>query len=389
MVRIRSFRPQRRRGSILVLSALLMVLMLAMIAFAVDVGFLQVARTQLQQSADAAALAATLELVDSEGLGGSPNLTDETASARAIAVEYAAANRVVTSPPTVDPNDGNVTTGDVVIGYLQDPSDPTQTMDFSDPHRANAVQVRVQRTADANGEVHLFFGRIFGQTSQSVTATATAAILTNFSGFQAPADGSNLGILPFALDEDTWNDMISGGGTDSWSWDPEHNQISPGSDGIREVNLYPQGTGSPGNRGTVDIGSSNNSTNDIARQIVHGVNASDLAHMPGGKVALNGDGELNLNGDTGISAGIKDELASIKGKPRVIPIFREVTGNGNNAQYLIVKFVGVRVLDVKLTGAMSSKRVMVQPANVKMEGGIPGGDAQTSSFVYSPVWLVR
>lgn len=155
------------------------------------------------------------------------------------------------------------------------------------------------------------------------------------------------------------------------------------------VSEYPQGTGSPGNRGTVDIGSTNNSTSDIARQIIHGVNSQDLAQLPNGQLALNESGVLNLNGDTGISAGVKDELASIKGKTRVIPVFRKVTGPGNNAQYEIVMFVGIRVLDIKLTGAMSGKRVMVQPANVKMEGGIAGGASQTSYFVHSPVWIVR
>jgi uncharacterized membrane protein len=366
-----------------------MVFMAALIAFAVDVGYLQVARTQLQQSADAAALAATEELIDNEALGAVPDLSDETASARSLAVQYAAANQICSAAPTIDPNAANSTAGDVVIGYLQDPSDPAQSMNFSDPDRANAVQVRVRRTANSNGEVHLFFARIFGNQSQAVTATATAAILKNFGGFKAPADGSNLGILPFALDEDTWYDMLAGGGSDIWSWDETNQVISSGTDHIREVNLYPQGTGSPGNRGTVDIGSSNNSTSDIARQIVHGVNSADLSHLPGGKLALDSDGVLYLNGDTGISAGVKDELASIKGQPRVIPIFRSVTGPGNNAQYEIVLFVGVRVLDVKLTGAMSGKRVIVQPAHVKMEGGIPGGDDQTSYFVHSPVWIVR
>ena len=114
--------------------------------------------------------------------------------------------------------------------------------------------------------------------------------------------------------------MLSGGGTDDYSWNSTTKTISSGSDGVREVNLYPQGTGSPGNRGTVDIGSSNNSTADIARQILYGANAADLAQMPNGQIALNSEGTLELNGDTGISAGVKDELAAIKGQPRVIPL---------------------------------------------------------------------
>ena len=99
---------------------------------------------------------------------------------------------------------------------------------------------------------------------------------------------------------------------------------------------------------------------------------------------------MALNGDPGISAGVKDELASIKGKPRIIPVFESVSGPGNNATYVIVKFAGVRIMDVKLTGSMSSKRVIIQPASVKARGAIPATDGTPrSDFIYSPVWLVR
>lgn len=378
-----------RRGVILPLTAFMLVALVGLVALAVDVGYLQVAKTQLQQSADAAALAAASELVDKNSFGATPDLSNEVSSARGLAAQYAAFNKICTDAPSIDQNNGNTTSGDVVIGYLQDPSDRSQTLDFADVNQANAVQVRVQRTQNSNGEINLFFARIWGNNSQALTATATAAMLKNFGGFKAPSDGSNLGLLPFALDEQTWLAMLAGGGNDQWSWNDAQNRIDAGQDGKREVNLYPQGTGSPGNRGTVDIGSNNNSTSDIARQIVHGVNSLDLAQLPNGRLELNQNGVLHLNGDTGISAGVKDELSSIIGKTRVLPIFRSVTGPGNNAQYEIVMFVGIRVLDVKLTGAMSGKRVIVQPAHVKMEGGIPGGATQSSYFVHSPVWIVR
>jgi hypothetical protein len=180
---------------------------------------------------------------------------------------------------------------------------------------------------------------------------------------------------------------LNSSGTDSWCYNPETKTVTAGADGVKEVNLFPQGTGSPGNRGTVDIGSSNNSTADLARQIVSGISPADLAHL-GGSIQFT-NGELHLNGDTGISAGVKDELASIIGKPRIIPIFSSVTGNGNNADYTIVKFVGVRILDVKLTGSMSSKRLTIQPCNVVMKGGIYQQGASHSQYVHSPVWLVR
>ncbi len=67
-----------------------------------------------------------------------------------------------------------------------------------------------------------------------------------------------------------------------------------------------------------------------------------------------------------------------------------MTGPGNNAQYTIVAFAGVRIMDVKLTGSMSSKRVIIQPAGVRTRGGIPGsGPTPKTYFVFSPVHLVH
>ena len=51
-------RQPRRRGVIAVLAALLMVVLFAMVAFAVDLGYITLVRTQLQAAADSAALAA-------------------------------------------------------------------------------------------------------------------------------------------------------------------------------------------------------------------------------------------------------------------------------------------------------------------------------------------
>jgi hypothetical protein len=223
---------------------------------------------------------------------------------------------------------------------------------------------------------------------QDLVAEATAGIVRDVKGFQTPADNSNLELLPFALDQETWNDLMAGNGSNSWKWDEATGQIVPGSDAELEINLYPQGTGSPGNRGTVDIGSNNNSTADISRQIVHGVSPNDLAYH-GGNLTFDNNGELFLNGDTGISAGVKDELASIKGQPRIIPVFSTVQGPGNNAQYTIVKWFGVRIMDVKLTGPMCKKHVTIQAAPITAKGVVPGETSGTSDHVYSSVVLIK
>lgn len=381
-------RPRARRGNVLVMTALLLVFLVGIVAMAVDIGYLAVARCELQRTADAAAMAACWDLIDRGPLGTPVNLTAEIQTARQTAAAYAALNPVCNTPPVLNTSESNSPDSDVVIGQLVNPSAPGETMIFTNPNLYNAVQVTVRRTSGSNGEVPLFFGRVFGQQSKPITATATAALLSNIGGLTVPSSGGNLELLPFALDEQTWNNLLAGGGSDLWRYNEATGSVSSGADGIREMNLYPQGTGSPGNRGTVDIGSSNNSTADIARQILHGVTAADLAYH-GGSLQFDANGFLYLNGDTGISAGVKDELAAIIGKPRILPVFRSVTNPGNNATYQIVSFVGVRILEVKLTGSMSSKRVTIQPARVITHGALPATSGTKSYAVYSPVWLVR
>ncbi|HJN11498.1 MAG TPA: Tad domain-containing protein [Pirellulaceae bacterium] len=374
-------RRSRRRGTVAVLATVMLVMVLAMAAFAIDIGYLLLAKSELQRSADAAALAAVWELVDQNELTNASSISVLEANVRSTASQFGSLNAVLRQNPAV-PH------ADIIVGHLTDFTDPTLAIDTSGVNFPNVVQVKVSRTASTNGTVPFFLADVLGIDAAAAEATSTAAILTSFNGFRAPSDGGNLGILPFALDNESWNAMLSGNGTDVWKWNATTSQVEAGSDGILELNLYPQGTGSPGNRGTVDIGSNNNSTADIARQILDGVTPADLAYH-GGSLEFDSNGEISLNGDTGISAGIKDELLSIKGEPRIIPVYTQLTGNGNNAQYTIVKFVGIRICDVKLTGSMSSKRVIVQPAQMVAEGGIPSTGTTTSSYVYSPTWIIR
>ena len=51
-----------RRGVIMVLTAVLLVVMLGFVAFTVDIGLIQLTKTQLQAAADAGALAGAMEL---------------------------------------------------------------------------------------------------------------------------------------------------------------------------------------------------------------------------------------------------------------------------------------------------------------------------------------
>jgi hypothetical protein len=379
MKRFHLQKRQVRRGAITVLAAILAIVFVGMVAFSVDIGYVLSAKEELQRSADSSALAACWEY--GQRLSKGTSASASAGYARATAAQYASLNQVTNHPMTLD-------TSDVEFGYIADFKNSQSVFQTNSPNGYNSVRVRLRKNTSINGQVPFFFARVFGLTGQNITGEATAGLVLDVKGFKTPSDNSNLGILPYALDLQTWNGFIANSGSDNYRWNAVTKKVEAGSDGLVEVNLFPQGTGSPGNRGTVDIGSSNNSTADIARQILHGVSPSDMAYH-GGKLEFDSTGKLPLNGDTGISAGVKDELASIMGQPRIIPIFSTVTGNGNNANYTIVKFQGIRIMNVKLTGSMSKKNVMIQVAPVMTKGVIPSATVGTSSYVYSPVALVK
>lgn len=368
----------------MILSALMTIFMLGMVAFCVDLGYVLSVREEMQRNTDAAAMAACWDF--GQRLADGEDVYDAALGARDATASCVGLNAVANLSPSVDLNTSNAAQGDIVFGRIADVTSGDAQFETSDPNVYNAVRVRLRKSDQINGQAPFYFARIFGLVGQDLTTDATAVIVRNISGWRTPSGGGNLQILPFALDEVTWNAMLAGNAPDVYRWDAVNGVVSAGSDGKLEMNLFPQGTGSPGNRGTVDIGSSNNSTSDIARQIVYGISAADMASHDG-VLEFDHSGKLYLDGDTGISAGVKDELASIIGQTRVIPIFREVNGPGNNAIYTIVKWGGVRICDVKLTGPMNKKHLTIQPAPVASTGIIPSTVSGQSDYVYSPAVL--
>jgi len=380
-------RDSRRRGATVVMVMVSLTMLLGFAALTVDLGVLYNTRGDLQRSSDAAALAGAQALLDQNRLKGSAELNEAIAASRTEAGTYGSENAVYGLPtPTVN-------SSDITVGYLSDPTSSTEAFDFTDPTRFNAVHVRVRRDSAANGPVQLLFARIFGLETSNVTAEAAAALMDGIEGWRVDERTGNAGLLPIALRQSAWLDLLNGTFTsgDHYTYDTETQTVSPGPDGILELNLYPGGGAGqlpPGNFGTVDIGSPANVTPDIIRQILYGVNEADLAYF-GGELRLGDDGTLPLNGDTGLSAAIASALEDIIGQPRAIPIFTTVTGPGNNATFTIVGFVGIRVMHVKLTGSMNSKHVYIQPALVVDDAALAGPASGSSYYVYQPVRLVR
>jgi Flp pilus assembly protein TadG len=396
--------PTRRCGAVLVLATLMAVVLMGVLALSIDYGYLLVVRNQLQTATDAAALAAVAESLDDEALAGNPDMSDETVEAVAKAVEYAALHRADNQPITLFAAGANNPASDVVVGHLANPYNLGEVLSTSGGNAANSVQVTARLTAARSKAVGLFFARVLGLNQADVSASSTASFMVGIKGFRSPGGSGACKLMPFAIWVHTWNATLAGlMGEDNYHYDEDTGAVSGGADGIPEMKLYPldlfagstsppdEGTAHPeptGNFGTVDIGSSNNSTADLCRQILYGPNADDFAQH-GGSLEFDQNGYIELNGDTGVSAGFKDEMASIIGESRVICLYETVSGHGNNATYQIVKFVGVRIMAVKMTGKLSERCVTIQPAYVIDATAIPDPTGELSQFVHFPPTLVR
>ncbi len=152
-----------------VLAAMMLVILLGFIAFAVDIGYIGVVRTQLQAAADAAALAAA----------GSSGESD--AGRIQIAQQFADANMV--SGRHVQLN-----AGDVELGSWD--ADTKTFTPLSSGQVGSAVKVTVRTSADSGGETALFFGRIFGLSSLAQQASAVATVNPRDIAFVVDLSGS-------------------------------------------------------------------------------------------------------------------------------------------------------------------------------------------------------
>lgn len=358
---------EKRWGSIILLSAGMIVMVFGFLAFTVDLGYIALTKAQLEAAGDAGVRAGAVELKACLGINKTATPDEAAAAATQAAVAVAAANRAGDVTAVYANPSRDLRFGQVVF----DPASGTWNKQWGvTPY--NMVELTLHRdqlpTSGSTGNtgdhpLPLFFAPVIGHTEASLYTKAVAALLPG-NGFRIPSGSdSTLPYLPFALDLGTWEALLRKDTDPVWNLrdnfhqDPDTGKITrvTGGDGILEANLYPEGGTTTGNRGTIDIGTGDNSNDHIVRQILYGLNANDLSVFPNNQCIP----PLWLNGDTGISAGFKEEIQSIEGQMRLIPIFDQVQANGDNAMYHVVKFVGVTVVEVKLVG--NPKRLLVQP----------------------------
>ena len=368
MPRVSSRRSGRLKGATVVIIAAMLPVVIGGLALSVDTAVKATARAQLSTVADAAALAGARKLATSQRLGGGVIGGADVTTAQNEAVAAAGRNKVLGASAVLLRNASNANNGsqDVVVGYLFKPTDQAEAVSTSIANMpfANTVRVTARRDSSHSGVVPSFFSKFWNKNGSALSVTS-AATVKGFVGFQKIDQWTTVNLLPIVLDQLTYKAMTAGITTDQYTYNPASKTVTSGADGIKESKLFPVASGLPGNWGTVNIGVSNNSTSTLGAQIRNGITPTQLATFPNGKIQFDQSlipPSITFGGNPGISAGIKDDLTSIIGKPVYIPIYDVALGNGNNSTYRIVAFAPVRVLSVNFQG--NPKYVVVQPAEI-------------------------
>lgn len=275
------------RGAATIMVAGMMVVLLGFAALAVDVGALYAEKAQLQNGADAAALA-----IATDCAGGSCGSSTSTGN------QFANDN-------------SNDNTSGAVVTF---------------PAAATVRVVTNARDTAGENSFSLFFARAMGFNTANVDAAAEAS-------WGAPSSAST---LPWTVSECVFKKYLSPtqlaslNSTGTFTGDPvpthillRYDENAPTVPGCAAQNGY-----QPGGFGWL-VTTSGCST-DIDLDMT--VNGQTGNHFPN-------------------AAGCNAALSNIMDEPALIPLFNTATGNGSNAKYTLIGFAAFQVTGYKFSGS--------------------------------------
>jgi Flp pilus assembly protein TadG len=394
-------KDKRRPAATVPLFAILCVPLIGMLAFSIDVGWIALARTDLQTAADAAALAGAEQLQSLYVQYTTPGATNQSSLLNTAttntgtqgcpmyaAEQVAARNKAGNVNITVrDP--------DISFGFLD--GNGTYHSDYSNYNGGfpNSITVITRRDNTLNSPVSLFFAPIFGMSSKQLEASATATIyaqdVMNLQVYQWLNTGQSVGahILPVALDVNIWNYFYTSKGLS-----PD-GTIHLAVNGQPQLYVYPNGpwamnpTNTPGSFGLIDVGVPANNVPAFRNWIDTGQTPNDLNYLiNNGLVPVSMPGNQYSPEPWKVGPGLKSTLVtnfqSQMSVPNLIPLFipqsapaswfsltqnatsstpyLAANGTGQNATYAVVGFVGVMISQADANG--SNMNISIQPSAV-------------------------
>jgi len=183
----------KQKGAVAITAALSMTALLGIGAMAIDIGNLLVARSELQNAADAAALAGAGCLYKRAACNNTSDTEPDWTEAQVTASDFATA----TAPATNLVQNSAINVVSTATGFWNVTGSPAglQTPGTFTPGTNDmpAIQVTVVKDAsNENGGVPVFLGGIFGVTTLKASAVATAVI-------SRPGYVGTAGLFPIAI----------------------------------------------------------------------------------------------------------------------------------------------------------------------------------------------
>jgi Flp pilus assembly protein TadG len=388
-------RMHPRRAAVIPFFALMLIPLLGMLAFSIDAGYMALVRSDLQNAADAAALAGAEQLQSLYVQYNQPGQTSQTSiltqattnsgasSPMATAIRFAGYNKAGNVKLSV-PN------ADVTFGFTDAKGN------YTSPYSGfpNTIQVTVRRDRAANGSLKLFFGPVLGMSSIDLTATARATIYEGTVNSLQVIQGVEAHILPVTLDYKFWDQFYSN------STSPDGTIHLNANNGLPELQVFPYPGNAPGNFGLLDVGMPANKTPAFRNWINTGQTPNDISYLVNNNlVPVSLQSPEPWKAGTGVSSTLLSDFQSVEGQPNLLPLFKAAqypdatngnvyiaaSGSGQNATYEIVGFVGVTISNA--TGSGGNMVIAVQPSAVVdptavLTGATPAG-TQTSPLTPS------
>jgi Flp pilus assembly protein TadG len=355
---------EKRRGMTAPIVAVLVIVLLGFLAFSFDLGRVALVRAQLQNAADASALAGASALATDNLIVTNFNQTTDIVSGTILAQKFAKANKYDLNGTKSVAFD---LTNDISFGVLSDPSNLSQSFTPGGTSPLNSVQITTHVNSTHGGNLNFLFAPLLNQYSTSVGATATATVQLYKVGTMKATSGIRGAILPITMSLSDWNQMVNKQtGNDNYSYNVSTNTITPGSDGLQEQQLYPGSNTSSSNNGLIQFGTGSRSNSILQDQIVNGPTSDQMIAQwpPNGSPPWNSSNQFSIGADPGWRANSFDDLQTVanSGDVRLIPINDGTPpGNGANGTYNIVKLAPVRVM-YSSKGGSTNGYALVQPA---------------------------
>lgn len=177
-------------GATATVTAIFLVVAMGAMSVAIDLGHLFLVKCELQNAADAGAMAGAIGLLSIPPGTRSPvAITPDCSRALSASKMVVAANNAEGESLTLPP-------ADVLFGRWDSAAKNVVLEGCSDPRKVTAVKVVARKDPTANSSMPLFFGDFFGKKEVGVTAEAVA--LTDYAGYAPPG----VGTFPLAVDRD-------------------------------------------------------------------------------------------------------------------------------------------------------------------------------------------